>query len=166
MHHNDNRPALLSKRRQPRFWLAARLAVAAWSCLSLPAWAALGDAETSVSQDAVAFKASLRVAPAANYRVHVLLTPEGTTIREYVSAASVIFAVSWQGPFKPSLRLLLGTYFDRYSSAPPATDSTRTHLKIELPDLVVRSSGHLRFFSGVALLPQSLPAGVTEGDLQ
>ena len=133
---------------------------------AVPSWAALGDAETSVAQDMVSMKASRRIAASANYTMHELKTAEGTTIREFVSGGGVVFAVSWQGPFKPSMRVLLGSHFNQYSNAAQTTDSSRSHMKIEQPDLVVRSSGHMRSFSGVAFLPQLLPAGVTERDLK
>ena len=131
-----------------------------------PASAALGDLAASVAQDMVSMKASHRIAAGRNYTLHELQTPEGVTIREFVSSAGVVFAIAWQGPFKPSMRLMLGTHFEQYASAAPTADSARSHMRIEQPDLVVRSSGHMRYFSGVAWLPQLLPAGVAEGDLK
>ena len=129
-------------------------------------WAALGDTEASVTSDAQALKASPRVAVRAAYSVHELQSPTGTVIREFVAPSGVIFAVSWQGPFKPNLSLLLGRYFDDYANAPRSPASTRSRLLIEQPNLVVHASGHMRAFAGIAYLPQLLPANVVEGDLR
>lgn len=134
--------------------------------------AALGDTEASVSDDSVKLKATLRVAAAATnraagrYAVHELQIPAGTTIREFVSTSGVVFAVAWQGPFKPDMRLLLGRFFDTYNSAQRSPDSTRSRLQIEHPDLVVHAGGHMRSFAGLAYAPQLLPAGVSAEELK
>ena len=41
-----------------------------------------------------------------------------------------------------------------------------SHRAVERPDLVVRSSGHLRSFFGLAYVPQLLPAGVAADQLK
>jgi hypothetical protein len=128
--------------------------------------AALGDTAVSVSHDTASLKASLRVVGGAKYDVHELTTPAGTTVREFVAPAGTVFAVAWRGPFKPDLRVLLGSYFDLYASAPRSAGSTRTHLAIDEPALVVRAGGHMRAFSGLAWVPALLPAGVNPGELQ
>ena len=134
--------------------------------LGLPAWAALGDLEASVSSDSVKLKASPRVISRPSFTVHEMQTPAGTVIREFVAASGVVFAISWQGPFKPDMNLLLGRYFGTYASAPRSAGSTRSRLMIEQPALIVHAGGHMRAFAGIAYVPQLLPAGVTEGDLQ
>ena len=162
---HDIRPSPMAKRRRPGLWLTARLALAVPPFLSLPAWAALGDTVASVSTDSVRLKATMRVATHASYSVDQLQTGEGITIREFVSAG-VVFAVTWQGPYRPDPRQLFGRYFDIYLNAPRTTDSSRTRSRIEQPELVVHSSGHMRAFAGLAYLPNLLPAGVNAGDLQ
>ena len=88
-------------------------------------------------------------------------------MREYSGLDGNVFAVTWHGPFIPNLRQMLGRYFDEYAAAAqtqPHPD--HHHLQIALSDLVVQSSGHMRAFSGRAYLPQSIPAGVSLGELQ
>jgi hypothetical protein len=135
----------------------------AWSA---PAPAALGDRAESVAPDAEQFHAQARVSTRPAFTIHELQTPAGTVIREFVASSGEVFAVSWRGPFKPDLRALLGNHYPRYASAPRATGSTRSRLMIDQADFVVHEAGHIRFYSGLAYLPQQLPAGVGEEQLQ
>ena len=137
--------------------------------LALPAVAdaALGEPAASVPADSVRFKASVRVlGTSAAYTVHELSLPTGTVVHEFLNSAGTVFAVSWRGPFMPDLQALLGRYFATYASAPRSTGSNRTHLAIDAGNLVMRASGHQRAFSGLAYLPQLLPAGLSAGELQ
>ena len=136
------------------------------SAFPAPTWAALGDTEASVISDSQALKASPRVATRAAFTVHELQTPAGTVIREFIAPSGVVFAVSWRGPFKPSMPLLLGQSFAEYAHAPRSPGSTRSHLMIEQPKLIVHAAGHMRSFAGIAYVPQLLPANVVEADLQ
>ncbi len=146
----------------PALLLAQLLA----SAFCAPAWAALGDAVASVAADSQILAARPRAAPRAAFTVQELHTPTGTVIREFVTPSGVVFAVSWRGPFKPSMPLLLGQYFDEYARAPRRAGSTRSRLVIEQPRLVVHAGGHMRSFAGIAYVPQLLPANVAETDLQ
>jgi hypothetical protein len=136
------------------------------SAFPAPAWAALGDTEASVTADSQVFKASPRVTAHAAFIVHELQSPTGTVIREFVTPSGVVFAVSWRGPFKPSMSLLLGQYISEYARAPRSPGSTRSRLMIEQPNLIVHAGGHMRAFVGIAYLPQLLPVNVVEADLQ
>jgi hypothetical protein len=78
----------------------------------------------------------------------------------------MVFGVAWQGPSMPDLRQLLGVYFDQYVEAAAARRTRRAPVLVELPGLVVHSSGHMRAFSGKAYLPQGLPQGVTAEEIQ
>ena len=131
-----------------------------------PGWAALGEPESSVSVDSGHFRASLHIAGRPSFSVHELRTPAGTLIREFVAPSGAVFAVSWQGPYLPSMSLLLGQNFQRYANAPRSAGSSRSHLLIDQPDLVVHALGHIRSYAGVAYLPQLLPAGVSEEQLR
>jgi len=131
-----------------------------------PGWAALGEPEASVSADSVRFRASLHIAGRPSFTVHELRTPTGTVIREFVAPTGAVFAVSWQGPYPPSMSLLLGQNFQRYANAPRSVGSSRSHLLIDQPDLVVHARGHIRSYAGLAFLPQFLPAGVSEEQLR
>ena len=146
------------------------LGLVSWLVLTadpaLPAWAGLGDLEASVRSDSVKLKASPRVISRPSFTVHEMPMPAGTVIREFVAASGVVFAVSWQGPFKPDMNVLLGRYIGTYARAPRSPGSTRSRLMIEQPNLIVHAGGHMRAFAGIAYVPQLLPANITEGDLR
>lgn len=127
--------------------------------------ATLGATEASVQVDQSQMEATRRVTPSERLTVHELKTA-GATVREFVSPAGMVFGVAWQGRAMPDLRQLLGTYFDQYVAAAASRHTRRAPVLIELPGLVVHSSGHMRAFVGQAYLPQSLPAGVSAADVQ
>jgi hypothetical protein len=128
--------------------------------------AALGGTEATVQADQAQLGAITRTTPTARYTTHELRAASGTTVREYVSPAGMVFAVAWQGPSLPDLRQLLGTYFDQYVDAAAERRARRAPLLVELPTLVVQSSGHMRAFAGKAYLPQGLPQGVVADEIQ
>lgn len=128
--------------------------------------AALGGTEATVRADQAQMSMTLRTMPAARFTVHELRAPSGATVREYVSPTGMVFGVAWQGPSMPDLRQLLGVYFDQYVDAAAARRTRRAPVLVELPGLVVRSSGHMRAFAGSAYLPQGLPQGVTAQEIQ
>jgi hypothetical protein len=148
-------------------WLVSNLAALGILMLAAAsrAEAALGETEASVQVDQTRLEATLRVMPAERLTVHELKTA-GTTVREYVSPAGMVFGVAWQGTAMPDLRQLLGAYFDQYVATAAARRTRRAPVLIELPGLVVFSSGHMRAFAGKAYLPQSLPQGVAAEDIQ
>ncbi len=137
--------------------------------LPFPLSASLGGDAASVQADQVKMQASLRTSSTDSYTVHEIQTPAGVAVREYVSPAGKVFAVTWQGPFQPDLRQLLGTYFDQYTQAVQAQRAERHGhgpLLIQQPGLVVQVTGHIRAFLGKAYVPQMFPAGVHFEDLR
>jgi Protein of unknown function (DUF2844) len=138
------------------------------SLLLLPAISlgALGASEPSVEADRAQFQASHLVRLMQLYTVHELTTPNGTTVREFVGADGAVFAVSWQGPLLPDLRLLLGKHFETLLSAERSQPATHSKLLLERPDVVIHSEGRVRAFSGRAWLPQLVPAGVDVTELR
>ena len=88
------------RRRLARDLLLLQLLAA---CCVTPANAALGDTLATVGADFQQLEAGARGAARTDFSVHELRTPAGTVIREYVGASGVVFAVSWQGPAKPSM---------------------------------------------------------------
>jgi Protein of unknown function (DUF2844) len=134
--------------------------------LPVPAFGALGGNRASIAADRDRFEGTLTVTATERYVVHEITLPTATVVREYVSPAGTVFAVAWRGPWLPDMRVLLGTYFERYRRAGRARRSHRGPFAINEPDLVVRSAGHMRAFLGQAYLPALLPEGVRVEDLR
>jgi hypothetical protein len=134
---------------------------------SLSALAELGGGVESVKADQARLGATRQVQQAEGYTVHEMKTGSGIVVREYAAPAGTVFGVSWNGPVIPDLRQLLGEqHFAEYQQARQAQTQPggRIHrgpIFVELPGLVVQMSGHQRSFHGVAILPQSLPQGVS-----
>jgi uncharacterized protein DUF2844 len=133
---------------------------------SLPALAALGADVESIATDQLKLKGMAHVTSAQAYAVHEIQTPSGTLVREYVSPAGKVFAVSWRGPRMPDLKQTLGAYFQQYTSAPRAGPADRKHFAINLPDLVMQSSAHGRMYAGRAYVPGLVPQNVSVTDIQ
>jgi hypothetical protein len=126
-----------------------------------PAAAALGEPLASIQADGQRLQAATaRVQAGSGYSVHELQQATGGSVREYVSPAGVVFALTWSGPFKPDLQQLLGRHFGTYAITPRSAGSDRNHLAIDTAALVVRAGGRQRAFFGRAWLPALLPAGV------
>ena len=135
--------------------------------LPVAAWAELGGTAASIKTDQVQMKATLRPAVSnPNYSVHEIQTPQGVTVKEFVSASGTVFAVAWNGPTMPDLQQLLGQYFDSYTTAAKTPHTGHKHLTISQPGLVVESQGHMRAFFGKAYIPTMLPTGVTAAELK
>jgi hypothetical protein len=130
------------------------------------ALASLGGAESTVEVDRAHIGATHRLLADPRFTLHELQVPSGATVREYVSPTTgTVFGVAWQGPSMPDLRQLLGSHFDQYVSAMAARRS-RGPVVIQLPGLVVQSSGRMRAFTGRAYLPEALPPGVRAEDIR
>jgi hypothetical protein len=137
--------------------------------LPLPARASLGGDVTSVQADQAKMQGSLRTSSSNSYTVHEIQSSTGVAVKEYVSPTGKVFAVTWQGPFHPDLRQLLGTYFDQFVQAEQAQRAQRRGrgpVLIKQPGLVVQVSGHMRAFLGKAYVPQMLPVGIHAEDIR
>ena len=144
--------------------LSAVVAVATL-VITLPAAASLGGDESSVAADHAVLAGQIKVARVQRYAVHEIAAPSGTVVREFVSPAGKVFAVSWSGPTMPDLRQLLGPYFDTYV-AEVQKRKARGAVNVVLPGLVVQSGGHMRAFAGKAYLPDGMPAGVASEEIR
>jgi hypothetical protein len=145
--------------------------VSSAAALALPctASASLGQDLASVQVDQARMKGSLHIVEAAGHTVHEIHVPGGTRIREYVSPGGIVFAITWQGPFRPDLQQLLGTYFDEFREAAQAARTKhhgRAPLVIERPELVVTLGGHMRAFFGRAYDPGLVPPTVAVRELE
>ena len=134
--------------------------------MSAPAWAHLGGDITSVQADTAVMRAQIRTTPTVQYDVHEI-SNNGLVVREYTTRQGQVFAVTWQGPFKPDLRQLLGGYFPAFQSA-TGQPRAGSHAAFTLsqPDLVVVSTGHMRAFQGSAYIPALVPIGVSVQQLK
>ena len=104
---------------------------------------------------------------APDYVLRTTTLASGTRVREYVSGSGVVFAVAWDGPFLPDLKRLLGKFFQNMTTeAKKAPRAGRSHLAVDLPEVVIQSGGHMRAFEGSAWLPAELPAGFAAGDVR
>src|ERR1043166_9593389 len=143
-------------------------AVLLFLVLPVTAFASLGGNVSSVETDRVRTQSALvriqRVGGIQGYSIHELLSPTGTTIREFYGSDGVVFGVAWDGEWTPDLRQLLGSYFDQYTrSTTEARRKGASHHRVAVNEngLVVHATGHLHSTYGVAYAPALLPAGVT-----
>jgi len=143
----------------------------AWMCiallmLALPhrALAALGGDVNSVQDDLAHMKGSLKTTQAETYTVHEIKASAGTVVKEYVSPAGKVFAITWHGQFIPNMQQLLGTYFDQYTQAAKVQRESHVGhrpLNIQEPGLVLQNGGHMRSYFGRAYVPDMVPQGVS-----
>jgi hypothetical protein len=137
--------------------------------LPLPALAALGGDVASVHEDKTQMKGTLKTTQAEAYSVHEISAPGSVVVKEYVTPAGKVFAVTWHGQFIPNMQQLLGTYFDQYSlAAKTQRESQYGHrpLNIQQPGLVFQNGGHMRAYQGRAYVPEMVPQGVNVDALQ
>ena len=135
------------------------------SCLG--ARAALGDTQASVENDRAQFGARMASRVQSAFTVQTLTSASGQVIKEYVSNDGVVFAVSWLGAGHPNMQQLLGTHFQRFQGLVAGRYGAAGRAPLTASDevLVVHSAGHARAFTGLAYLPQFMPATVTPSDL-
>lgn len=132
-------------------------------------FAALGGNEASVQSDQAHMQAAIRSTRGATYTVHELQAQTGVVVREYVSPAGTVFGVAWEGPWLPDMRQLLGSYFEQYEQAMQAQGGGRVGrrpIHVEVPGLVLNSSGHPRSFQGHAYVPEMLPKGTKAEEIR
>jgi hypothetical protein len=91
---------------------------------------------------------------------------DGTVEREYVGADGLVFAVAWRGPYRPELSTLLGTGYATQMAQTARvlrSEGQGSHNVMSQAGatFAVRAVVRERFSSGLAWLPQKLPAGVS-----
>lgn len=133
----------------------------------LSAFATLGSDQASIEADRTAMAGTANaVVNAAGYTVQSYTLPSGTVVREYLSGGGKVFAVGWEGPFKPDLSQLLGAR--QFAAVNEGTrernlEGRRGPMSLRpsgASNLVIESSGHMRAFTGRAWLTDQLPTGV------
>jgi hypothetical protein len=123
------------------------------------AHATLGGDVASIEVNGRRLAAAQKIEPLETGERHELHLPSGTLVREYVSPAGRVYAVSWQGKRPPDLEELLGAYFPQLTGH-GRRRSGHHQLDVTGDDLVVQSSGHNRAFRGRAWVPSLVPAAV------
>jgi hypothetical protein len=132
------------------------------------AHAALGGDAASVTADADGLHGTAESTLLAQYDIQEITDDNGMRVREFLTKAGVVFAVTWNGPVVPDLQRLLGASFDPYIKSLSALKDRGMHrsLRIATSELVVEAGGHMRAYSGRAYLPRSVPIGVSAADLR
>jgi Protein of unknown function (DUF2844) len=145
--------------------LALVLSLLTWCC---PSFAVLGEDVSSVQADQIQIKASMQVTQTQRYTIHELRSPSGAIVREYASPSGKVFAVAWHTPTLPDMKQLLGSHFEAFQQAVQAQNRRGLHgpVSVQLPDLVVELSGHMRSFTGRAFLPEQLPPEVRREEIR
>lgn len=133
--------------------------------LSASCFAALGGDVNSVQADQAHMRAQRRVTQSSAYTLHEMKSPDGIAVREFVSPQGKVFGVAWEGPTRPDLRQVLGSYYEQFLKNAPQRRS-RGPLNIQEPGLVVQSGGHQRWMTGRAYVPEMVPNAVSIGEIK
>jgi len=133
---------------------------------SLPAWAALGSDEASVLSDAQALRGQHALVAKAGYNVHQITMPDGGVVKEFVSPAGTVFAVSWKTHFMPNLPQLLGTYMTNLQQGQRTRVVPRRAVTIQGDNFMFTSFGLTGSFHGSAYVPSLVPANLTMQGVQ
>jgi hypothetical protein len=158
----------------------SKLAMLAATLLPLSSYATLGAAPGAGTSSPTMLRATVQSAaatPTANqpasasatttpYSMHQRRDANGVTIREYALPSNVVFAVTWEGPVRPDMTALLGSYFPNFVDAGKNRTRGSGPLVAGNDDFHVESGGRMGRFFGMAWLPRLMPAGVRPGDLQ
>lgn len=149
-----------------RFSRAAPLISALLMVYAGVSHAALGGLPERFNTEGTAVVSSVSSAM-PNYTLRETTLATGTQVREYISASGSVFALAWNGPMLPDLKALLGEYYDAMAAESARMPRAgRSHLGVNLPDVVIHSGGHMRAFEGSAWIPAQLPAGFTAHDVR
>lgn len=152
-----------------RYGLPSVLTTLIFFACAAPSYASLGGRPTDFGAGATSGVRARSFAASAAGAVSVNRTtlPSGTTVREYVASNGVVFAVSWNGPFMPDLRTLLGPHFATLTSESARHPKAgHSQLRIDRPDVVIESTGHMRAYAGRAWVTSLLPAGFTPEEIE
>jgi hypothetical protein len=141
-----------------------KIALAIATFLPLASHATLGGAPSAASTAPKSLRSMLQ--NTAAYSVHASVDADGVAVREYTLPDNIVFAVTWQGPVRPDMGALLGSYFQRFVSAGEGRAHGTGPMIERSGDLVIQSAGRPGYFSGKAYVPRLVPANVSADDLQ
>lgn len=128
-----------------------------------PAWAVLGGGVADVQGEQLRMRATRAVATTFQPgSVHELRLADGSSIRQYINAQGIVYAVAWSTRVKPDFTQLLGRYtadFDRGAAAVLRTPGIKRSAAVDQGDLVLQSGGRQGAFVGKAWLKSQMPTG-------
>lgn len=129
--------------------------------------ATLGAAPTpTASTPSMLLAATRPTAAMTSYTMQETNNADGVTVREYVLPNNVVFAVTWEGPVRPDMTALLGSYFSNFAN-PTADRPMGVSASIQSEgDFRVESFGRPGHFFGKAYLPRLTPANLNVDDLR
>lgn len=134
--------------------------------LFAPVHAALGGATASAKSDAAKLQGRMESTSHAMFTTAAITLPSGTVVKEYISPAGSVFALSWHGLRPPDLSQLLGHYYADYQAALASRSTPRHHhVLLKGNGMVFEAHGHMRDMRGSVYLPALMPAGLSLGDL-
>ena len=128
--------------------------------------AALGGDVASVLSDSEDLKATHSITPFVAYDLHESDATHGMRLREYVDRGGTVFAVTWHGPRAPDLNKLLGAHAAAYHAAVHPRVANHHLVSVDDAGLVVTVLRLPRGWSGAALLPTAVPAGVGRDEIR
>ena len=147
--------------------LVIPLTLASALLLAPAAWAGLGEGAATIPRDHAALRGhELQVTPMQAYDRHELTTASGTTVHEFASRSGTVFAVSFNGPSLPDLKIMLGSHYDEYVAAARTRTGNHHVFTIDSPGLVMHIVKMPRGIKGLAHVPALLPSGVAARDLR
>jgi len=130
-----------------------------------PAWAVLGGGMAGVQVEQTRMRALRATTDAGQgMSVHDLRLPDGSSIRQFVNAQGIVFAVAWSTRLKPDFEQLLGRYvadFDAGAAVALRMPGLKRSVSVDQGDLVLHSGGRPGAFVGKAWLKSQMPAGVS-----
>ena len=153
----------------------SKIAMLAATMLPLASYAALGGAPNTGTPSPIVLRAGQQSAPpstaagtvsAAPYTTHRSVDANGVTIREYVLPGNVVFAVTWDGPVRPDMSALLGSYFPNFTNAAAERARGVGPMIEHNGEFHIESAGRAGRFFGKAYLPRLVPANVRVEQLQ
>lgn len=126
-------------------------------------WAVLGGDLASVQTGQTSIQATRQTTLAApGVAVHEIRMADGSSIREFVNAQGIVYAVAWSTRMKPDFTQMLGRHaiaFNAGVTAQPRKPGLTRNVAVDRDDLVVHSAGRPGAFVGRAWLKSLLPAG-------
>jgi len=135
-------------------------------CAAAPAGATLGGPLASVESDRMALQAHSRHTEHAAFTLHEITLPNRGVVREYVSPAGQVFAVTWHGPFLPNMEQLMGAHLQAIRRASHTQRGGLGHFAASTDEVSFVNNGRMRSFHGAAYLIHGIPSGASVHDIQ